>query len=171
MKKFVYLTSILFLCLVAGAALAEETVAAPAPNGGELVPLVFDAPAACRASAKPETGGAGGGADRAFCSADCGSAPDVSCSGSGVCNSADRACASGEPGHVTCNGVTTSCPACQCTEGARRFVSSSDCCCDYTIEWDPKSRRKLIEERCVNGFWVYAGFTCSGQNCPGLCPL
>ena len=107
---------------------------------------------------------------KATCTADCGSSPDVSCT-SGSCSAVNRNCAAGQRGYVTCGSSTTYCPVCGCTEGAIRYVTSSSCCCDYTIDWAPVNRRKLITERCVNGNWVYQGYSCSGQNCGGNCPL
>lgn len=109
---------------------------------------------------------------KASCTADCGSAPDVTCSGSGSCTAVDRNCGAGQRGYVTCGSTTNYCPSCGCTEGAIRYTTGSGCCCDYTIEWAPVSRRKLITEKCINGFWVYQGFSCSGQNCGGPpCPV
>lgn len=168
---------VLAACLAApaladGSGPAVPAEAGPLATAGQIAmapALLSEGPSACSTS-----GGDGlyNVPDRAFCSAECGSgAPNVSCSGPGVCQATDRNCAIGEPGHVTCGATTTSCPDCECTNGQVRYVSSSQCCCDYTIDWAPVNRRKLIEERCVDGYWVYAGFSCSGQNCGGVCEL
>ena len=108
---------------------------------------------------------------KASCTADCGSFPDVSCSASGSCTAVDRNCSAGQRGYVTCGSSTTYCPTCGCTEGATRYVTTSSCCCDYTIDWAPVNRRRLNKEKCINGTWVYQSFSCSGQNCGGNCPL
>jgi hypothetical protein len=107
----------------------------------------------------------------AYCVADCGSgAPDVSLN-AGVCTAVDRNCAAGQQGYVTGGGTTLYCPACRCTEGQIRWIPRSACCCDYSNEWSPVARKRLDMEVCVNGYWVYAGYECSGQICEGICPL
>ncbi|MEM1205231.1 MAG: hypothetical protein AAGN66_18530 [Acidobacteriota bacterium] len=124
------------------------------------------------ASAGEAEGITGSGGLRASCTADCGSgASDVSCSGSGSCTAIDRNCAAGQRGQVTCGSLTRYCPSCACTEGQIRWEPRSSCCCDYTIDWAPKNRKRLDKYRCSNGYWVYAGYECSGQNCPGSCAL
>lgn len=64
--------------------------------------------------------------------ASCGSGSPVSCTGSSTCSAADRACPT-QRGHVTCNGVTTWCPATCCadTDWCCRCGATSDCyaCC------------------------------------------
>ena len=177
MKKPLLISLVGLAWLAAGLSLADDL---PAPGDGDRpaeaaalaaqLPsmLAVEAPETCNVSAADSLDS---GILRVTCTADCGSAPDVSCSTSGSCNAVDRNCGAGEPGHVTCGASTTYCPACQCTNGQVRYYTTSSCCCDYTVDWAPKNRRKVIQETCVNGFWVYSGFSCSGQNCPGICPL
>ncbi|MCG8462365.1 MAG: hypothetical protein MI919_39275, partial [Holophagales bacterium] len=88
--------------------------------------LAVEAPETCNVSAADSLGGR---VERVTCTADCGSAPDVTCSTSGSCTAVDRNCGVGEPGHVTCGASTTYCPACQCTNGQVRYYSTSACCC------------------------------------------
>jgi hypothetical protein len=46
---------------------------------------------------------------KAYCEATCDTYPNISCSGQ-ECSAANRNCATGEVGYVTCDGVTTMCP-------------------------------------------------------------
>src|ERR1700710_2895681 len=73
------------------------------------------------------------GLEKSLCSAtaNCASGT-VTCTGNNSttsCSAADRNCATGEQGHVTCDGVTTSCPtvACPniCTTGT---ILERQCC-------------------------------------------
>jgi hypothetical protein len=81
-----------------------------------------------------------------MCTANCANGGTVSCSGTGTCTAVDGNCPS-EPGHVTCNGVTTSCSACvltcddlysQCVDNCGscpvKFFQCSPyrCRCDFT---------------------------------------
>ena len=62
---------------------------------------------------------------KAYCQASCGPYPAINCSGQ-TCSAADRNCATGQVGYVSCDGVTTSCPSVH-----REF----ECCrCDATNE-------------------------------------
>ena len=63
------------------------------------------------------------------CTATCESGT-VSCSAASTCSAVNRNCSANEPGHVTCNGVTTWCPtACTCTGTPAQIR----CCqCDQT---------------------------------------
>lgn len=79
--------------------------------------------------------------NKALCSAtaNCASGT-VSCNGNNSatsCAAYDRNCATGEQGHVTCDGVTTWCPtvACGCTTGT---IRQRACCrCAQTEDcWD-----------------------------------
>jgi len=51
------------------------------------------------------------------------------------CTGVDRNCAAGEPGHVTCDGVTTWCPtACPCTCSQLQAACAAECYpCPYTF--------------------------------------
>jgi len=55
----------------------------------------------------------------------------VSCSGSSTCTAVDVNCAAGEPGHVTCDGVTSNCPACPACGSCCQCNQTGDCfaCC------------------------------------------
>ena len=54
----------------------------------------------------------------------------VTCSGNTSCNAVDRDCSTLERGHVTCDGVTTSCTPDCCTGGT---IQQNACCrCDAT---------------------------------------
>lgn len=105
--------------------------------------------------------------------ADCGvTYPDVSCSGS-TWSGVNRNCPAGEPGHVTCDGVTTSCPACACTEGEVRYSYVGLCCCDYTDDTHPVKRQLRYRQTCINGEWRDSGTVCNAGTCggPGVCPV
>jgi hypothetical protein len=51
------------------------------------------------------------------------------------CTGVDRNCSAGEPGHVTCDGVTTWCPtACPCTCAQLQAACAAECYpCPYTF--------------------------------------
>jgi hypothetical protein len=103
------------------------------------------------------------GMEKATCTANCSPDPYVTCSTANPtssCVAADRNCAAGERGHVTCDGVTKSCAtACPltCTEGALRYVFTGVCCDNGTKEKD--------QQQCVNNQWVYTGVTICGGPC------
>jgi hypothetical protein len=67
--------------------------------------------------------------------ATCVSGITVSCSGTGTCTSVDYNCAVNEPGHVTCDGVTTTCSNCcigtTIQRACCRCADTGDCwfCC------------------------------------------
>jgi len=74
---------------------------------------------------------------KSMCTANCANGGTVSCSGS-TCSAVNGSCPS-EPGHVTCDGVTTSCSACTgCGEIGVDWCTGEDACaancspCDYT---------------------------------------
>jgi hypothetical protein len=77
----------------------------------------------------------------------------VSCSSSinaANCMAVNASCPS-EPGHVTCDGQTTSCPAC-CTGTSRQI----DCCyCDQTGDCESCCH-------CAGGTIVHCSTVCSG---------
>lgn len=100
------------------------------------------------------------------CTASCGST-SVSCSGTGTCTAVDRNCPT-TPGYVICDGVTTNCPACACTNGTKRYTQVSGCCYNEVVR---QCRRRLREDTCVNGNWQFSAYVCDGINCSGSCPL
>jgi hypothetical protein len=95
-------------------AAASSTPAAPVLSLSDqaflasLAPLPAGAPAPELAANKPSAKKPAFGV-KSFCSANCWNGGTVSCSGS-TCSAVDGSCP--EPGHVTCDGVTTSCSAC-----------------------------------------------------------
>jgi hypothetical protein len=103
---------------------------------------------------------------KSTCTASCGTST-VSCTSSGSCTAVDRNCPT-TPGYVVCGGTTKSCPACACTNGAKRYTQLSSCCYNEVVG---QCRRTLREETCVNGNWQVTGFPCDGLNCSGSCPL
>ena len=124
-------------------------------------------PAVCASATAPVEQAlfAGGGA-KSFCSADCGSDPDISCTAS-VCSAYNRSC-SAERGHIVCDGVTTWCPtACACTEGAIKIVTTGpQCSCEVEgggAYGTPKDRYK-----CIGGVWVYQSSSCGPVFCQGF---
>jgi hypothetical protein len=105
----------------------------------------------------------------ATCSSTCGALPSVSCSGTS-CTAVNRNCPAGEPGYAECDGVRTSCPACQCHDGDLQQVQvTNTCCCDPDVS-RPVPRRLLVETICENGVWVNRN-VCEGTNCGGVCAL
>ena len=90
---------------------------------------------------------------QATCTADCGSDPDVSCTGS-ICTAVDRNCAIGERGYVSCPSETwcaSPCPV--CTDGQSRFVDTGNCCKDFLKQQD--------YQVCVNGQWAHQYYSCA----------
>lgn len=128
-----------------------------APTGLSAPGLCPTAPAAVE---RAQLGGGGVIGTTVFCSVDCGMfAADVSCSGD-TCNAVERSCP-GEPGHVTCDGVTYYCTPC-CTEGTFRNVTTGPICSCPDGQTTPKDRYK-----CVNGDWEYQFSFCGGPFCQG----
>ena len=76
----------------------------------------------------------GGGDINASCTANCGSSPSVSCSGSGSCSAVDQNCSSGQQGYVQCGSIRTYCPACDpCSQYNSGYCvyswnPSTECC-------------------------------------------
>lgn len=94
------------------------------------------------------------------CTVTCGTYPQVTCTVSGTCTGVERSCP-GERGHITCNGVTTYCPACPiCTEGSITWYEGFDTpCCG-------NSRKERRERVCVDGQWQWTGnSSCTGKPC------
>lgn len=101
---------------------------------------------------------------KATCSALCGSAPSVMCTGT-TCSGFNRNCPS-ERGHVTCttgSTVTTiNCPACEtCTEGSFKTVNVGPTCGSEDGQSTPKDRYQ-----CINNEWVYQFSFCGAPFCP-----
>lgn len=135
------------LLLLSVAALPALAAPEPAPSPGPA-PLSDAALAAILgtsseggscATGQPMAKGPGGLNLKAVCTVQCDSG-SVSCTGTPNCTAVNRDCSILEPGHVTCNGVTTSCtPAC-CSTGTMRekaccrceaTANCQDCCrCD-----------------------------------------
>lgn len=89
-----------------------------------------------------------------FCQADCGSYPDVSCTGASSCSAVDQNCP-GQRGYVVCDGSYTYCPSCpECSEGAIRILRTDECC-DYPSEGEWKYIQK-----CINEHWVTQSTFC-----------
>lgn len=113
--------SLVALSLLAAPALAEgpprAVKALSAADHVFLASLTASAPAASPAARHPRTGPRAGskpGLEKSSCSAQatCYDNTTVSCEGNSSCSAVDSQCPWGEGGHVTCDGVTTSCPAC-----------------------------------------------------------
>jgi hypothetical protein len=125
-KASILACSLLFISVAAFA----QTPQSHPPLTQEALAAILGLPAASSCAAQPS--GVRQAAKRpaivgkATCTANCQFGGAVSCSGT-VCNGVNASCSS-EPGHVTCDGVTTSCPAC-CTGTGRQLA----CCqCDQT---------------------------------------
>jgi hypothetical protein len=104
---------------------------------------------------------------KSTCTANCGTS-SVSCTNSGgTCTAVDRNCPT-TPGYVVCGATTISCPACACTNGAKRYTQLSSCCYNEEVR---QCRRRLREETCVNGNWSVTAYVCDGINCAGSCPV
>ena len=128
-------------------------------------PPVPAAPALCSsgpaAVARPIVGGRL--PTKSTCTAYCGDLNgSVTCSGS-VCSAVnqDQTCPAG-PGHVTCDGVTTNCPAC-CTDGTFRTVTTGPICGCADGMTTPKDRYQ-----CMSGLWEYQSSFCGGPFCHGF---
>ena len=132
--------------------------------GLALAPLNFAAIG--RGALENQAARRGRGYLKGTCTANCGTST-VSCTSSGTCTAVDRNCPS-TPGYVVCNGTTTYCPACACTNGAKRYTQLSSCCYNEVAH---QCRRRLREETCVNGNWQFTAYTCDGINCTGSCPV
>jgi len=118
----------LSLSLVALSLLAIPALAASPPRAVKALSTADQAflsslaaparmPAAAPAAKHPRTGSRTGskpGLEKSACSASatCSDGSTVSCEGNSSCSAVDGQCPWGEGGHVTCDGVTTSCPAC-----------------------------------------------------------
>ena len=138
--------------------LAAGIFVSPSPSSSP--PLCSNMQAAVEQAKTPDFGGGVTG-QSVTCHAYCGDLnAAISCSGT-VCSAVDRAC-SAEPGHITCDGVTTYCAAC-CTNGQIRNVSTGPNCSCPDGKTSPKDRYL-----CVNGEWEYQYSFCGGPFCQGF---
>ncbi|HKV13133.1 MAG TPA: hypothetical protein VJ725_33640 [Thermoanaerobaculia bacterium] len=125
------------LLLVAIAGFADSP--GPGPVSDEVLAAILGEPLA-GASCATKAGGAAGGADeirfvaavageKATCTVDCGNGTSVTCTSNTTCTAVQRNCVTTlEAGHVTCDGITTSCTPSCCTGGT---VQQNACCrCD-----------------------------------------
>lgn len=128
--------AVIFICAFLFGSIA---VLAQTPSSQTLLPLeaILSQPAVGSSCAMRMQDGVvfaakpPGSITKAYCQATCGSYPSISCSGQ-QCSAANRNCATGQVGYVTCDGVTTSCP----TGPPREFeccecAATNDCfaCC------------------------------------------
>lgn len=143
-KTWIIACSLLF---VAFAGFAETPTPAKA---SALPPLTPQALAAILGQSAPTAGGCApqqdavrpaaavrrqGIGEKALCNAtaSCGGGITVSCSSNvstSSCSAVDRNCSAGEPGHVTCDGVTTTCP-CPCG-----LTTQQQACCNCDLTGD-----------------------------------
>jgi len=144
---------VLFLVLAALGFLITPAMAADPPQGAPVLSAadrVFiaslaaqgrpqatteSAPAPVPAARRPRLGSMA--KSQCTATANCASGT-VSCQGNNSpssCTAVDRNCAVGEPGHVTCDGVTTWCPtACPCTCEQLETWCSQECYpCSYNF--------------------------------------
>ena len=139
MKKASVLACACTLLFLSAAGLAQT--AKPAPLSPQALAQILGPPVAPLASGPQQSGmtfAAKGPTSslKSLCSAraNCQYFGSVSCSSnvnSASCSAVDAACP-GEPGHVTCDGVTTYCEDCQCTQGS--FRDQACCRCSITGE-------------------------------------
>jgi len=121
----------LSLGLVALGLPVSPVVAAPALSTSDQAFLASLAiPTPVPAAKRPALG------EKSLCNttANCSDGTTVFCAGNvstTSCSAADSNCAAGEPGHVTCDGVTTSCPPCPCED---RLQWCIDTCSPYTVK-------------------------------------
>jgi hypothetical protein len=151
------------VCAAEGFAWLDALEAIVGPPGPQDVPPL-DFAALGRGTADDQAPATGRRNLTSTCTANCGSST-VSCTISGTCTAVDRNCPA-TPGYVVCGATTTNCPACACTNGAKRYTQLNSCCYNEAVG---QCRKVLREETCVNGNWVTA-YTCNGLNCPGTCP-
>jgi hypothetical protein len=108
-----------------------------APLESAALAVILDQPVVTGSCATQQSGvlfaakHPGRGLEKSICSATAQCLPGtVSCSGNSTCSAVDRNCSIGERGHVTCDGVTTSCPVC-CATVCCQCDQTNDCmaCC------------------------------------------
>lgn len=144
MKKMAWGISVILTAFVF---LVPPAMAASVPHGAPALSAFLASlatPAPVPMAKRPALTG------KALCtaSANCANGGTVSCSGNNSatsCSAVDGNCNVGEPGHVTCDGVTTWCSDCACSCAAERANCAADCDpCPFT-------------------------FSCSTSTCPGTC--
>src|SRR6185295_11833938 len=121
------------LSLLAAPAMAASSPALSLADQAFVASLAVQAgaPAPVDAAKRPAIG------LKSMCTANCWNGGTVSCSGT-ACNAVNGACPT-EPGHVTCDGNTTTCPT-PCNDcggldcNAERAACASDCSpCPFTF--------------------------------------
>jgi hypothetical protein len=144
------------LVLVAAAGFAQAPNAPPASLAGIFSPSpaagscpLTQAQPSFAASRHPIA------AKQAYCWVNCGPYT-IACTGL-TCYAVDRSCPSTQ-GYISCDGVTTYCPACQCSEGTTRYLWDGSSCCS-------EGGKAKDEQVCVNGTWQYSG----NSICAGPC--
>lgn len=133
-KTWIVAPVLLFVCV---SGFAQTPSQAPLP--ARALAAILGQPAVGGACAAPQNGVVFAAQrpsanEKSLCSAtaNCQFYGSVSCQSnvsSSSCSAVDNSCP-GEPGHVTCDGVTTWCPDCDCTTGT---IRQRMCCrCNYT---------------------------------------
>ena len=152
------------VCASEDLAWLEAIVGAPRPEEAPSLDLA----AVVRGNAEDRAAARGRRNLKSLCTASCGTST-VSCtsSSSGTCTAVDRNCPT-TPGYVVCDGTTTYCHACLCTNGAKRYTQLAGCCYNEVVR---QCRRNLREETCVNGNWQVTPYSCDGLNCSVNCPV
>jgi hypothetical protein len=136
---WIVVSALVLLSVAAFAAPAPAPTPSPAPAAAPLSDValakILGEPQGAASCAKPKAARTGLAAltvkSNCNATANCQGGGTVSCSGSGTCTAVDGDCSNNlEAGHVTCNGVTTTCtPAC-CSTGT---MHDKQCCrCDAT---------------------------------------
>ena len=125
------------LVLAAFGPLTSAAVAAPDPQAAPVLSAAdqaFLAALAIPEAAAPTSAARRPGLigkDACSATVNCGNGTSVSCSGTTAsgCTGAQRNCASGEHGHVTCNGVSTYCSnLCPCEISEQQCESTCNGC-------------------------------------------
>lgn len=161
MKKFCILAS--FLALAATASFALPPSNAPVTLAEIFAPSTSD-----QISNPGEEIVFAAYMTKSTCIANCGSTT-VTCSytAPSTCVAVDQSCSS-QQGYVSCNGVTTYCPACPssgvCTNGTTRTAPWAGQCCE-------NGGRQRKHQQCVNGQWVDTGTFFCGIPCGGIDPI
>ncbi len=128
----VWITACALLLLSVAAFAGPAPTPAPVPVPDSVIAAILGEPAGAASCAKPAAARAGvaGLAEKATCTANCQGGGTVTCTSSGSCTAVNGDCSVLEPGHVTCNGVTTNCtPAC-CSTGT--MIQKACCRCEAT---------------------------------------
>jgi hypothetical protein len=99
-------------------------------------------------SAQPAENFGGGKDIKSGCTASCGIAPSVSCSGSGSCSAIDQNCSLGQQGYVVCGSTWNFCPPCSPDPGCSQYNSKN---CVYS--WDASTLCCIAQSGCL--VWCY----------------